>query len=126
MDKGLDILEHILAFSADIRYAAIYKHGDLLSKEKRTGEDHSAAESDQYEELFVNPVLLRAASQRGNLDCGGLRYIIVAYGNFYQLVKEINGGHISICVQKSANIDEFPQRLFTFLKEKFNYYLYKM
>lgn len=126
MNKGLDILDSLLDFSSDIRYAALYKNSELLTREKRTGEQHSAAESDQYEELLVNPALLKLASQRGNIDCGGLRYMIIGYGNFFQLVKEVNGGHISVCVQKTADLNVLPEQIFAFLKEKYNYFLYKM
>ena len=126
MNKELDILESLLGFSNEIRYAALYKNSELFTKEKRTGGHHSAAESDQYEELLVNPALLKLASQRGNIDCGGLRYMIIGYGNFFQLVKEVNGGHISICVQKTANLNELPEQIFAFLREKYNYFLYKM
>ena len=43
--------------------------------------DASGLESDRYEELLVNPTLLTLATQRGNIDCGGLKYLIVRYGN---------------------------------------------
>lgn len=115
-----------MAFSNEIRYAALYKNSELYTKEKSTGEGHSAAESDQYEELLVNPTLLKLASQRGNIDCGGLRYMIIGYGNFYQLVKEVNGGHISVCVHNTADLNELPDQIFAFLKERYNYFLYKM
>ena len=126
MNKDLEIVEKLLKFSDDIRYAAIYKNSELTSKEKRNSEDHSAAESDRYEELLVNPALLKLARQRGNIDCGGLRFVIVGYGNFFQLVQEINNGHISICVQKSADLNKLPQQIIAFLRETYNYYLYKM
>lgn len=126
MSNSLEIIERLLAFSDKIRYVAIYKNAELVSKEKNAGLNHSAAESDRYEELLVNPSLLKLASQRGDIDCGGLRFIIVGYGNFFQLVHEINGGHISVCIEKSADLNMLPYQILNFLKENFNYHLYKM
>ena len=61
--------------------------------------DASSAESDYYEELLVNPTLLTLARQRGELDCGGLRHVIVGYGNFNQVMMySPDGGHVSVCV----------------------------
>jgi hypothetical protein len=60
-------------------------------------------ESDKYEELIVNPVLLTLVKQRGNVDCGGARFLVVRYGNFYQLVIDIPGGHVSVCFELTAN-----------------------
>lgn len=55
----------------------------MTSKQRGAISDNSSADTDRYEELFVNPVLLTAARQRGNIDCGGLNFIIIACGNFY-------------------------------------------
>ena len=39
-----------------------------------------------------------------NIDCGGLRYVMVGYGNFTQLVIPIGGtGHVSIAFELGAN-----------------------
>jgi hypothetical protein len=40
----------------------------------------TASESDHYEELLVNPAILTLAHKRGNIDCGGLEYVVVATG----------------------------------------------
>jgi len=47
--------------------------------------------------------LLKLASQRGNIDCGGLDYILVRYGNFFQFVLPESWGHVSVCIE--ANTD---------------------
>jgi hypothetical protein len=52
----------------------------------------------------VNPALLLLARQRGGIDCGGLRYVIVRYGNFAQVVVPHPGaGHVSVAVQPDAD-----------------------
>lgn len=48
--------------------------------------DASSAESDKYKELLVNPTVLCLLSQRANIDCGGLSYVVIRYGSFYPLV----------------------------------------
>lgn len=63
----------------------------------------SAEESDRYEELLVNPTLLKLARQRGEIDCGGLRFLIVGYGNFHQLIVPLEAGHVSIAFELDAD-----------------------
>ena len=55
----------------------------------------SSSGSDRYEELLANPAVLTLLSQRGEIDCGGLRYVLVRYGNFFQLVTRIPRAGIS-------------------------------
>jgi hypothetical protein len=96
-------LAEIFEVSNAVRYAAIYHDGKLVSKMRERASDASQAESDKYEELIVNPALLTLVKQRGNIDCGGARFVVVRYGNFYQLVIDLPGGHVSVCFELSAN-----------------------
>lgn len=66
-------------------------------------QDASSSDSDRYEELLVNPTLLTLATQRGNIDCGGLRYLIVGYGHFHQLVVPGTTGHLSVAFELDSN-----------------------
>jgi len=59
--------------------------------------------SDKYEELIVNPTILTLIKQRGDIDCGGAKYVLIRYGNFYQFVAPMQGGHISVCIEPHAN-----------------------
>src|SRR5580765_7303184 len=102
MDYKNQIINDLFNSYVDVRYVAVYKDNELIFKQRQQTSDSSASDTDKYEELLVNPTLLKIARQRGNIDCGGLRFIIVGYGNFYQLVKEINSGHISICLDKDV------------------------
>ena len=63
----------------------------------------NSCESDKYEELLVNPTLLKLATQRGNIDCAGMDHIQIRYGNFYQLVWTESWGRVSVCIELSAN-----------------------
>jgi hypothetical protein len=90
-------IDRIFGASEAIRYVALYRKGELVSRQRSNLTNASGAEPDRYEELFVNPTLLTLARQRGNLDCGGARFVLVGYGNFHQLVIDLPDGHASIC-----------------------------
>lgn len=120
MDFKNQIIDDLLNAFSDIRYVAVYIDYALVSKQREQAADSSSSETDKYEELLVNPTLLTLARQRGNIDCGGLRFIIIGYGNFYQLIKEIRGGHISICLDKNVDLIGTPDNIFTFLKSKYS------
>jgi len=93
----------IFALSEAVRYVAIYRDGQLTKRSRSGTSAASGEESDTYEELLVNPTLLKLASQRGNIDCGGLDYLIVRYGNFFQFVLPAPWGHVSVCFEPSAD-----------------------
>src|SRR5215475_12904476 len=96
-------IDRTFAVSPDIRYVALYRNGALHSHQRPGLTNASASESDKYEELFVNPTLLKCATQRGELDCGGLRFIIVGYGHFHQLMAPIRAVHVSVCFDQDSN-----------------------
>ena len=95
----------IFDLGPQIRYVACGE-GQRVETAQRDGiADASDASSDFFEELLVNPTLLTLARQRGELDCGGLRHVIVAYGNFNQVVVPALWGHVSVCVERDADAD---------------------
>ena len=97
------MIESIFKISDNVRYVAVYKNGQLESVSKSATLHASSSESDRYEELLVNPTLLKLASQRGNIDCGGLDYILIRYGNFFQFVLPQSWGHVSVCIEANAD-----------------------
>jgi len=105
------MLEDIFALSDQIRYVAIYRDGHLQSRSREGTENESSSESDRYEELLVNPTLLTMATQRGNIDCGGLDYLVIRYGNFFQFVLPSAWGHVSVCIEKEADPIEIGRRV---------------
>jgi hypothetical protein len=93
----------LFSITSDIRYVAV-AHGQEVEVRQRPGLDAaSSAESDRYEELLVNPTLITLARQRGEIDCGGLRFVLVGYGNFHQLVIPTARGHVSIAFELAAD-----------------------
>jgi hypothetical protein len=98
-----DLHDDIFAISPDIRYVAS-AHGQAVQMRSRPDlHNASSTDSDLYEELLVNPTLLTLATQRGNIDCGGLRYLIVGYGHFNMLVIPSGAGHVGIGFELAAN-----------------------
>jgi hypothetical protein len=105
------IIEEILSISKDVRYIAIYNNESILSFVKPDLGDASSSESDKYEELIVNPTLLTLVRQRGNIDCGGVEFILIRYGNFYQYVRPFTKGHISICIAPEGSPLELASQI---------------
>jgi len=96
-------METIFLLSKDIRYVAIYANKELVLSSKPGTAGASSSESDKYEELIVNPTILTLVKQRGEIDCGGAEFVLIQYGNFYQLVAPIENGHVSVCIEPHAD-----------------------
>lgn len=120
MSNKNQIIDELLNFLLEIGYVAIYQNDKLIFKQRQQTSNSSSSDTDKYEELLVNPTLLTTARQRGNIDCGGLKFLIVGYGNFYQLVKEIKNGHIPICLDKNVDLTNVPEKIFEFLNSNYS------
>ena|SRR5687767_13056187 len=99
----MSLRENIFAISPEIRYVAIYRHSKLELSERPGLANASSSESDKYEELIVNPTLLKLVQQRGDIDCGGAQFVHIRYGNFFQFIRPVAGGHISVGSEVSAD-----------------------
>src|SRR5215813_7786777 len=97
--------------SKDVRYVALYLNGQLTLHERPGLTNSSRPESDKYEKLIVNPVLLTLARQRGNIDCGGVRFVVIRYGNFWQTVWPVKQGHVSVGLEPTANLLEHAKAI---------------
>ncbi len=106
------IAERIADLGSAVRYVAV-SDGAAEPEiwEREPGPDSSAPESDRYEELLVNPTLLTLAGRRGDIDCGGLDYLLVRYRNFFQLVVPIPSGHVSVCLNPDADIAQLTSQV---------------
>src|SRR5258705_4933658 len=107
MEKKEKLLTEALEISEHIRYIAVYDNDELSIKQRSDIHNVSSNESDKYEELLVNPTLIKLASQRGNIDCGGLEYFIIRYGNFFVVLIPCKKGHVNFGIEP----DEDPFRL---------------
>ena len=55
------IIDSIFDLSPAIRYVAVYKNGELSLRQRDSLQKASSSDSDKYEELFINPTILKAA-----------------------------------------------------------------
>ncbi|HZS60169.1 MAG TPA: hypothetical protein VFA43_12920 [Gemmatimonadaceae bacterium] len=112
------LIEAIFAVSPVVRYVATYNHGELTSKSRPNRAGASSAESDRYEELIVNPTLLTLVTQRGNIDVGGVKYVLIRYGRLFQLVVPTAFGHVSVAIEPDADPLALVQPLATLLARR--------
>jgi hypothetical protein len=113
------VADQIFSIGSEIRYVAFGKGQDVVLRERSGLIDASSNESDRYEELLVNPTLLLLARQRGDIDCGGLRYLVVAYGNFWQLVIPTDyASHVSVSVESDADPFAAASRVVAVIRER--------
>ena len=106
------LMDALFDLTPDIRYVAVYRHGELSLRQRPDLTSASAPESDRYEELLVNPTVLTLTRQRGDIDCGGLDYVVIRYGNFFQFVAPIEEGHVSVAFEPDADPIERAAEVF--------------
>lgn len=99
-----ELVTAIFAVGPEVRYVATYIAGVLELNQRPGLTDTSGTESDRYEELLVNPTILTILSQRGDIDCGGLEYVLVRYDHFFQLVVPVANGHVSVALQPTTDL----------------------
>ncbi len=112
------LVEVILALGSHIRYAAVADPSGIEMQERETLANPSSASSDFYEELLVNPTILGIAGRRGDLDCGGLRHVIVGYGRFNQVVLPTSDGHVSVAVELGVSPDSVATDLAALIERR--------
>ena len=110
------IMHFLFNLSKEIRYIAIYYNGSLELSSRPELKAASSSESDKYEEIIVNPTLLTLLKQRGEIDCGGVEYVIVRYGNFFQFIYPVSGGHVSIAFETKCNYEKLLPKIQKILK----------
>ena len=102
--QGEKLLDAIIELSPTIRYVALHGAGGgepLIREHPRA--TATATESERWDELIVNPVLIELASRRGEIDLGGLDHLLVRYRRAYNLVLPLAGGHLSIVLDPDAD-----------------------
>jgi hypothetical protein len=102
-DVHSELERAVFALGEAVRYVAFGEGQHVQTRQRHGVVGASSSESDRYEELLVNPTLLTLARQRGELDCGGVRFLIVAYGNFNQLVFPTAAGHLSVALDRASD-----------------------
>lgn len=98
------MLQRIFELSPAVRYVALRQGPELTLRERQGLQAPSSSESDRYEELIVNPTLLTLVQSRGDIDCGGARWVLIRYGSFFEFVRPVAGGHLSVGVEPAADV----------------------
>lgn len=98
-----ELISSLFEIGPQIRYVAVARGQQVTLRQRPELAAASSGESDRYEELLVNPTLLVLARQRGEIDCGGLNYLIIRYGSFFQVVVPHGSGHVSVAVEPTAD-----------------------
>ena len=108
-----DIVQTVLQLGPHVRYVAVGPGQAISTAQRDDVRAPSESSSDFYEELLVNPALLTLTRQRGDLDCGGLRHLVIAYGNFNQVVVPLpdGTGHLSVCLEQDADANAVAAQL---------------
>ena len=114
MDVLLDALFQV---TQHIRYIAVYSADQLVIRQRPDLHNASASDSDRYEELLVNPTLLTLTRQRGQIDCGGLAYLLIRYGYFFQLVMPLKEGHVSMAFEPQADPVNYVEQVTHILQD---------
>ncbi|GAB3090343.1 hypothetical protein [Lysobacter terrae] len=104
MSTGEAIIDACFEASPNVRYVAAYLHRTLALRSRADLQLLGSNESDRYEEIIVNPTLLTLLTQRGNIDCGGLRHVVVSYGNFDAYILPVPGGHVTVSFEQGIDI----------------------
>lgn len=104
------LIERILSLPL-ARYVAVRTGSTVVARQRPDIQDASSAESDAFEERVVNPTALTLFTRRGEIDCGGLQYLVIRYGNFLQCVVPLPDGHVSVAFEPEADLQEAITRL---------------
>lgn len=115
-NKAQQLITEIFKLSS-IGYVALCCGQEVLLRQAPGLVSRTTAETNFYEALLVNPTLLKLASQRADLDCGGLDYIAIGYGDFVQLIMLTKDGHISMGISRKAHTGELAKRVRSVLQE---------
>jgi len=110
------LIEGLFSLAPDIRYVATYLDGVHQTAQRPGIDGASSSESDKYEELIVNPTLLKLVTQRGNIDCGGAHWVIIRYGNFFELVVPVSTGHVSVGIELAGNPLAIAEQVLAFVE----------
>ncbi len=103
--------------SEDRRYVAVCNGGESVSRVLEGASGVRSSESDRYEDLLVNPTPTKLEPQGGSIDCGGLEFWLVRYGDFFQSVCPAKDGHESAALEASADRAIIPDVLLAIVSD---------
>lgn len=103
--RAEELLDSLLELSQAVLYVAIHPGKGEPVLRQRQGAS-LLPEREYWDEQLVNPTLLDLLRRRGELDGGGVEYVVIKFANFTQLVLPLVTGHLSLCVEPA--LDPIP------------------
>ena len=107
-DEAEDLIRSLFGLG-EVGYVALDWHGQTVMRLADGIETDTTTQTNFFEEYLLNPSLIFMAQRRGNLDCGGLRYVAVGYGDFTMLLMPIAQGNVSIGVARKRDVGELAR-----------------
>ncbi len=104
------IAKSLLALDGSIRYVAVNQNGAIAEMLQKLP-SFNPPETDRMEELLVNPVAIELFTRRGDIDLGGLRFVIVRYGLQFQVILPCASGHVSVGVEADGDPVAIAERV---------------
>jgi hypothetical protein len=105
------VSEILFPLDERIRYVAVNRGGRVVEMEQNTQYPIvSPSETDKYEELLVNPTILDIARRRGEMDLGGVQFVIIRYESIYGLLLPYREGHVSVGIEPGADVQAIADK----------------
>lgn len=110
-DDAEALFAAVFGIGKEVRYVAIREGRDVIMRLAEGTPTATTPTSNYFEELLVNPAVLLLTDHRGALDCDGMQYVVIRYGDFQQFIARTAEGHISIGLPMRAVPEELSGRL---------------
>ena len=105
------VSELLFPLDPSIRYVAVNRGGRIVEMQQNSRFPIvSPAETDRLEEIIVNPTILDIARRRGELDLGGVQFVIIRYEAIYGLLLPYREGHVSVGIEPGADIQAIAEK----------------
>ncbi len=102
----------LFKFDPKIRYVSINRNGTIVEMTQNPDLPmYNPPDTDRTEELVVNPTVLDLLRRRGSLDQYGVKFVVIHYDEFYQVVMPYEDGHLSIGVELTADVIDVVKRV---------------
>lgn len=110
--KHRPLAPRLFRLDPGIRYVAVNQHGRIVEmRQNPRHPSNNPSVTDRMEELLVNPVVIDLTRRRGELDLGGIRYVVIRYGPQFQLLFPYRDGHLSIGVELETDVAKLAHRV---------------
>lgn len=105
------VSEILFPLDPSIRYVAVNRGGRIVEMQQNARFPVvSPAETDRLEEIIVNPTILDIARRRGEMDLGGVQFVIIRYDSIYGLLLPYREGHVSVGIEPGADIQAIAEK----------------